>query len=100
MPYLVFCKDSENAPALRKAWAKAHLSYIEGILDQVSVAGPISSRDDNEYNGSCFIYQTDDREQAEHLFFNDPYYINGVYSSHEFNRFLPAAGEWIGGKIW
>jgi len=100
MPYLVFCKDSSNAPMLRKTWLQAHFDYISGALDNICVAGPTSSKKDGEYNGSCFIYNTDDLAEAETLFFNDPYYINGVYSSYELNRFVPAAGKWIGGKIW
>ena len=100
MAYLVICKDSPNGSSLRKEWAKAHLDYIEGVLTDIYVAGPTSTREDNEFNSSCFIYKTDDLKEAEALFYSDPYYINGVYDSYEFSKFMPAAGDWIGGKIW
>jgi len=100
MAILVICQDSEQAQRLRKQYLQAHLDYIESILEQVDVAGPIKQHQVDHYDGSCFIYATDDMQYAKQLFENDPYAQHGVYRSHSFARFLPAAGNWVGGKTW
>lgn len=100
MPYLLICEDSEQAPELRQTHMQAHLDYITASMDKLCVAGPCSSKGTNEFDGSCLIYQTDDLNEAQQLFFGDPYYKNGVYKEYSFRRFVAAAGEWIGGATW
>lgn len=104
MATLVLCQDSPDAPTLRKQHLQAHLDYIEEIIEQVSVAGPLSQSDaalsSNTFDGSCFLYATDDISEARELFANDPYAIAGVYQSVTFSKLKPAAGQWIGGVTW
>ncbi len=106
MPILVFCSDSDDAATLREQHLHAHFEYIESILDQLRIAGPNSkpsAGSDTQRGknyGSTFIYSTDDLDVAQRLFNNDPYAKHGVYKHVEFHHFLPAAGSWIGGKVW
>jgi len=100
MAIIVICQDNEHAQSLRAQHLQAHFSYIESILEKLAIAGPINQQQSDQYNGSCFIYDTDDMQEAKQLFENDPYTIGGVYRSHSFASFLPAAGNWIGGKVW
>lgn len=99
MPILVLCQDSPDAPLLRKKHLQAHLSYIEGIIGELSVAGPLSENT-VDYNGSCFIYATDNLSEAQMLFDNDPYAKAKVYEAVTFSYFKPAAGTWLGGVTW
>jgi len=100
MAIIVICQDGDKAQTLRKQHLQAHFSYIESILDKLAVAGPINQQQTGHYDGSCFVYDTDDIQEAKQLFANDPYAKVGVYLSHSFATFMPAAGKWIGGKIW
>ena len=99
MAYLIICQDSDRAATLRKTHLQAHLDYIDGIVDKVGVAGPTASELSNGWDGSCFIYQTAEQYEAETLFYNDPYYINGVYRKFRFLDFYPGLAARIGSNI-
>lgn len=100
MAFVCFCKDVSGSAEMRRANTPQHLAYIESIMDKVLVAGPLAGESTAEYTASCFVYDTDDQEEALSLLHNDPYYKAGIYSEITCQRFVPAAGSWIGGKIW
>ncbi len=100
MATLFLCTDAPGSKALRDQHREAHFAYIESIMDQVLIAGPLDSDQGKTPAGSVFVYATDDREAATRLLHNDPYFTAGIYGSVECRHFLPAAGTWIGGGIW
>ena len=100
MAFICYFKDVSVSEKMREAATAEHLAYIESILEHLLVAGPLSAEDGDGYNASCFIYDTDDRDEALSLLHNDPYFKAGIYEQVSCRRFLPAAGSWIGGKIW
>ena len=100
MPYLCICKDQPDSQPLRDQYLPDHLAYIESIMDQVMLAGPLRDTTDHTYTSSCFIYLTDSREQALKLLHNDPYFKAGIYASAHCQEFITAAGTLIGGKTW
>jgi uncharacterized protein YciI len=103
MATLVYCRDAQGAEALRKNHLAEHLAYIETILDEIAVAGPLRTepgKDMRHMVGSCLIFHTDDQDAARDLFFNDPYYKAGIFESAEFTHLAGAAGSWVGGKTW
>lgn len=100
MPYICLCQDHPESAETRKASTADHLEYIETILDRILVAGPLVDDGSGSYNASCFVYDTDDLNEATGLLHNDPYFKAGLYDRVEFHRFRPAAGGWIGGMSW
>ena len=100
MPYICFCKDHPGSKKLRRDHTPAHLDYIEAILDRILIAGPLIEAESGSYDASCFIYQADTLEEALQLLHNDPYFKAGIYAEVHCQQFQPAAGSWIGGKIW
>ena len=100
MPHIAYCTDRKDLGDQRQTALADHLAYIETILDRIAVAGPVASGPDGSTEASCFIYHTDDREEARQLLENDPYFKAGVYGEVVLSSFTPAAGSWIGGKIW
>lgn len=100
MPYICYCKDHPDSESLRKQHTAAHLHYIEMIIDQILVAGPLIETDTGGYNASCLIYKVETREEALKLLHNDPYFIAGIFAEVNCQPFLPAAGTWIGGITW
>ena len=104
MATLCICTDKTEpetlAAELRKTHRDAHFAYIESIMTQVLVAGPIPTGDGRGQRGSAFLYATDDPENALALLHDDPYYRAGLYETVEVLPFVPAAGSWLGGGIW
>ncbi len=104
MATLCICTDKTEpetlAEELRAANRNKHFAYIESIMKQVLVAGPIPAEDGKGQRGSAFLYVTDDPEEALALLHDDPYYRSGLYETVEVLPFLPAAGRWLGGGIW
>jgi uncharacterized protein YciI len=103
MEFLVVCEDiadREKAQQLRNSLLQEHLAYIESIITQVQVAGPLKAIDQETYGSSCFIYTTETAEEALRLLSADPYYQAGIYKSSTMNVFLPKAGNWVGGRNW
>ena len=100
MAWLVICRDIDDSEALRQRHLECHLAYVDTIMDQIAVAGPLASQPQGVHAGSCFIYHTDDRTVAESLLFNDPYYQAGLYGETQFQALRPAAGTWVGGATW
>jgi uncharacterized protein YciI len=102
MPFIAICRDRESADtaALRETHLRAHFDYIEGILDRLLVAGPAGGKANDDFAFSVFVYATDDRNEAERLLHGDPYYDCGLYGDVTLEPFVPAAGAWIGGKVW
>lgn len=102
MPYIAVCEDDPtvDSVALRRREKDAHFAYIEGILEQLLVAGPLADAPGARHNGSLFVYAADSETQARQLLEDDPYYQAGIYGRVRLAPFAPAAGQWIGGTIW
>jgi len=100
MPYICYCKDHPGVRQLRQKHTPAHLDYVETILDRILVAGPLIDTQSGDYNASFLVYQAETQQEALKLLHDDPYYIAGIFAEVHCQQFLPAAGTWIGGKIW
>ncbi len=102
MPFLVTCHDRPCSESnnIREVQLQAHFAYIETIMDRLLIAGPAGNLQGGEYGVSLFVYDVEDHDAAEQLLHNDPYFKAGLYGEVQINRFLPAAGRWIGGTVW
>ncbi|MEZ5498054.1 MAG: YciI family protein [Steroidobacteraceae bacterium] len=98
--YVVFCRDVPHSATLREQATAAHLAYIETVLDELNVAGPLYDESGTRTVGSVFSLRTKSLQKARQLIENDPYYKAGVFASVEYFPHLPAAGKYVGGKIW
>jgi len=100
MTWLVICRDVADSGALRRRHLERHLAYIESVMDRVAAAGPLAGTVDGDFEGSFFVYLTDDRADAESLLHDDPYFVAGLYREVEFHAFRAVAGAWVGGAAW
>jgi uncharacterized protein len=98
--YMVVCRDGPHGEELRAAHAREHLAYVETVLGELNVAGPLYDEGGIKPVGSIFCVGTKSLARARQIIENDPYYKGGVFESVEFFPYLPAAGRYIGGKIW
>lgn len=97
--FTIFAWDTPGSAEHRSTQQAAHFAHVETILDKIALAGPLRDADGQSI-GSLFVLKVATAEEAEMLFRADPYFKAGVWERWEIHPFLPAAGEWIGGKIW
>jgi uncharacterized protein YciI len=96
----VSCIDGPDAPRIRAAAMKAHLQYIDTVLDEINLAGPLYDSSGTVGQGSIYVLRTTDLARARAIVEGDPLFKAGAFASVTYQRFLPAAGHYTGGKIW
>jgi uncharacterized protein YciI len=96
----VLCVDAAEAPRIRAAAMQAHLQYIDTVLGEINLAGPLYDASGKLGHGSIYILRTTDEKRARQIVESDPLYQAGAFTSVTYHRFLPAAGHYMGGKIW
>jgi uncharacterized protein YciI len=98
--YVVVCRDGPNGAAARASATQAHLAYIETVLGELNVAGPLFDDSGKRTVGSLYLLHTRSLARAREIIENDPFFKAGAFESVEYFPHLPAAGKYIGGKIW
>ncbi len=96
----VVCRDGPDSLPKRKAAAQAHLRWVESMLPHIALAGPLYSEDGGRMTGSVYVFKTTSLAQARAWLESDPYFAAQFWATIEFNPFLPAAGELVGGTAW
>jgi hypothetical protein len=98
--YIVLCRDGDSGAAVRAAQTASHMAYIETVMDELNVAGPLYDESREQPVGSLYCLHTRSLARAKEIIESDPYFIHGAFESVEYFPHLPAAGRYIGGKIW
>lgn len=97
--FAIIAWDGPDAATARDMTRDAHFRHVESIMDDIMMAGPMRDAE-GRFTGSLVILRAEDEAAALAMFRSDPYHAAGVWSRHEIHRYTPAAGAWIGGKIW
>ena len=101
MHFLIYCTDGPGADEKRQRELQAHMDYVESVLDQLAVAGPLTDESNGASVGSCYVVKAETRDEAKQLVAGDPFHQAGVFAEVAISQFTPAAGDWVpGGKIW
>ena len=98
--YVVVCRDGPGGAAARASATQAHLRYIEAVLGDLNVAGPLFDDTGKRTVGSLYLLHTRSLARAREIIENDPFFKAGAFDSVEYFPHLPAAGKYIGGTIW
>ena len=91
--------DVSGSSTIRYIARKSHFAHITKHIEDILIAGPLKD-EAGEFTGSMLVVKAKDEAAAEALFKADPYFAAGVWSRWEIKDFLPAAGQWVGGKTW
>jgi uncharacterized protein len=97
--YAIIAWDCADGPAIRDTHRTAHFAYIETVIDSYAIAGPLK-HPDGSFAGSLLVVKADSEAAAQAIVMADPYFQAGLWEQWTIHDFLPAAGGWIGGKIW
>ena len=98
--FVVLCRDTVNGPAIRAAHTRDHLAYIETVMGEQNVAGPLFDDTGKKVIGSMYCLHTPSLLRAREIIEDDPYFKAGVFATVEYLPHMPAAGRFIGGKTW
>jgi uncharacterized protein YciI len=98
--YVALCWDAPGSAAARDSNTPAHLRYVERIFDEINLAGPLWDPPGAKIVGSFWCLRTKSEARARELLDGDPYVQAGCYARIDLFPFLPAAGRYIGGKVW
>ncbi|MEO1038447.1 MAG: YciI family protein [Pseudomonadota bacterium] len=97
--YAVICRDDPARAQVRENRLSDHLAFVEAHFERYAIAGPLL-QPDGRMQSSLFLIYAQDEADARAFMSADPYVADGLYASMEYQRFVPAAGDWIGGVIW
>ena len=98
--FVVVCRDGPSGASVRATHTLDHLAYIETVMDELNVAGPLYDYGGQQPVGSLYCLATKSLARAREIIENDPYFAHGAFASVDYFPHLPAAGKYIGGKIW
>jgi len=97
--FAIYCTDKTDTGQKRRNARDAHFAHIEGVIDDILVAGPYKDPLGNTV-GSLLIIKADNVDAARRWLEQDPYYTADIWADIAIHQFTAAAGDWIGGKIW
>jgi uncharacterized protein YciI len=98
--YVVICRDGPKGALVRAEHTADHMAYIETVLDELNIAGPLYDDGGQKPVGSLYCLATRSLARAREIIEKDPYFVHGAFASVDYFPHLPAAGKYIGGKIW
>lgn len=78
--FAIHCIDKPLQQELRAATRNEHLAYLEQVIDQIVVAGPLLD-DEGTPIGSMLLMEFPDRKAAVNFAANDPYARAGLFAS-------------------
>jgi uncharacterized protein YciI len=97
--FAIIAWDAPGAAGPRDTARDAHFRHVEATMDGIAIAGPMRDAE-GRFTGSLVIVRAANADEALARLQSDPYYAAGVWKRFEIHAFTPAAGSWIGGKIW
>ncbi len=81
MLYMLFCEDKPDSLELRLANRKNHLSWASTKAENIKLAGPMLSNDNETMIGSLFILEASSLEEVKKMNQEDPYTKAGLWGN-------------------
>ncbi|PZU50729.1 MAG: hypothetical protein DI568_02975 [Sphingomonas sp.] len=78
--FAIHCIDKPMQQELRAITRAEHLAYLESVIEQVVLAGPLLN-DEGDPIGSMLLMKFPDRKAAVGFAADDPYARAGLFSS-------------------
>jgi uncharacterized protein len=88
MPFIISFHDAPGTDREKKASIRAvHVDYVTRNADRIIVSGGLFPDDDDFPNGGVIILAVDTREEAVAYIENDPFFLNGIFTTYTIRRF-------------
>ncbi len=92
--FLVTALDHRDSAKKRDRLRPDHLSWLEGLADQLMLAGPLRQSADGPVIGSHLILKADNETAIRGQLAQDPYAKGGLFASVTIKYFQPVTGAW------
>jgi len=92
MLFVARFEDDPDALRIREAQTDNHMAFLAEHADQIVVAGPLREEPEAAPIGAMWIVEAPDREAAEALLDEDPFWIHGLRRSRsvlQWSRVVP-----------
>ncbi|HXX01096.1 MAG TPA: YciI family protein [Candidatus Acidoferrales bacterium] len=86
MPYVIMFVDDPGVIEKKKRVRPVHLEYVLKNAHRIITSGGLFPDDADFPNGGLIILDTDMRQDAIDYIENDPFYLNGIFSTYTVSR--------------
>lgn len=88
MPYVIKFIDAPSTTREKKSLVRpTHVDYVMRNADRIIVSGGLFPDDDDFPNGGLIILNVDSRKEAVDYIENDPFFLNGIFTTYTIHRF-------------
>ncbi|MEO0449724.1 MAG: YciI family protein [Pseudomonadota bacterium] len=91
--FLINARDKDDRSELRLATRKAHLEWAGDARHRIAMAGPVLSDDGEKMQGSTFVIEFENLDDAKAWAAEDPYAKAGLFKSTEITPFIWLIGD-------
>lgn len=93
MPYVITFIDDDGVVEKKKATRPVHLEYVTKNTPRILASGGFFPDDDDFPNGGLIILNVETRAEAVDYIENDPFFLNGIFSSYQIRRWKKFAWD-------
>lgn len=86
MPYVIAFFDDPDVVEKKRELRAAHLEYVDKNASRIIASGGFFPDDDDFPVGGLIILDSERRQDAVAYIENDPFYLNGIFSSYKIDR--------------
>ncbi|MGR9235117.1 uncharacterized protein YciI [Rhizobium leguminosarum] len=86
MPYAITFVDDPDVLEKKKQIRPVHIDYIMQNEHRIIASGGFFPDDDDFPNGGLILLDTDLRQEAIDYIENDPFFLNGIFSTYTVRR--------------
>ena len=88
MPYVITFLDDPGTDREKKGKIRpTHIDYVSRNASRIIASGGFFPEDDDFPNGGLIILDVADRKDAVEYIENDPFFLNGIFSTYTIRRF-------------
>lgn len=86
MPYVISFQDDPGVIERKKELRAIHLEYVKSNAARIIASGGLFPDDDDFPSGGLIILDTEERQTAIQYIENDPFFLNGIFSTYTMDR--------------
>jgi uncharacterized protein YciI len=87
MPYVITFVDDPGTDRVKKTRVRStHIDYVSRNQDRIIASGGLFPDDEDFPNGGLIILDAATRGEAVEYIENDPFFLNGIFSSYTIYR--------------
>jgi uncharacterized protein YciI len=90
MAYAIMFVDDPDVLEKKRTIRAAHIQYVIANASRIIASGGFFPDDDDFPNGGLILLDTEIRQDAVDYIENDPFFLNGIFSTYTIRRWKKA----------